>query len=73
MLSEWVGSAKTASRQEVIAILKVLNEITETATPEQLHVAKAVVMCLCRLGSWSAHPDLLALMSFKLDSICTEA
>eukprot|EP00971_Amphidinium_carterae_P018379 362600-Amphidinium_carterae.3 len=73
MLVEWVGSAASVTRHDAIAVLKVLNEVTETATPEQLHVGKGIVMAFCRLGVWTTHPDLKALMSQKLDSIITEA
>eukprot|EP00971_Amphidinium_carterae_P328688 6460686-Amphidinium_carterae.3 len=69
----WSLGQKSLTRDSCIAILKVLNEVTETATPEQLHLAKAIVQCFCRLAAWTTHPDLLALMSFKLDSVLTEA
>eukprot|EP00971_Amphidinium_carterae_P007635 151029-Amphidinium_carterae.4 len=73
LMSEYVGSVKELNRDACIAILKVLNEITETSSTEQLHLAKAIIVCFSRLGCWTRHAELKVVMSMKLDSVITEA
>eukprot|EP00971_Amphidinium_carterae_P156946 3111232-Amphidinium_carterae.6 len=70
---DFVCTATALSKQECVAILKMMNEFAESASTDQMHCCKTIVSQFARLDVWSKHDDLLQLMRQKIDGILCEA
>eukprot|EP00971_Amphidinium_carterae_P265666 5270588-Amphidinium_carterae.1 len=72
-LLDFVSTATSLGRQDSIAILKILNDFTESGSTEQMHACMTIISHMARLKVWQTQEDLLAMMKQKIDGTLCEA
>eukprot|EP00971_Amphidinium_carterae_P352518 6492633-Amphidinium_carterae.1 len=72
-LLAYMRTAKSYTRGELVAILKLMCSLRPSVKVEQAHVGMEIVTLLTQVDVWSAHVDEFAIVRPKLDEILLQA